>query len=134
MGKAGAAMGPDPTKISVIIHRATGLKGGDWFGKADPYCICELSEHNKFQTKVLSGAGNAPVWNHGPVDLDYHGEPEIHFTVMDKDMWPKKDDELGKVTLKRDQFLQGFDGDLSLGKDKGTLSVRVGPGATDSST
>ena len=75
---------------------------------------------------MLDNAGNAPEWNHGPEYLDYSGEPEIHFTVMDKDMWPKPDDVLGKATLSREQIQHGFfDGELSLGHGNGSLNVRV---------
>jgi hypothetical protein len=116
-------------KLSVWIEGARGLKGGDWFSKSDPYCVCELSETKKFQTNVLDGAGPDPQWHFGPTHLDYHGEHELHFSVFDKDT--KYDDLLGRASLPSKQFMApgGFDGEIALSdgtKHKGgTLRVQI---------
>ena len=74
--------------LNVWIEGARGLKSGDLFSKSDPYCICHLTVHKKFQTKVFKQAGNDPDWFHGPEQLDYHNEPEMIFLICNKPCLP----------------------------------------------
>ncbi|CAK0873360.1 unnamed protein product [Prorocentrum cordatum] len=102
-------------RLRVSVVSAKGLRNADWFGKSDPYCICEVpgSLQSRFTTDVVDDCLE-PVWNK-TVEFDWHRGAPLEFTVMDKDVWPKEDDLLGRATLPSERFFPfGFDGDLPL--------------------
>lgn len=112
-------------KLQVWILSAGGLQGVNTFGgKSDPYAICSLNSDKSFQTPVINDELD-PQWDHGPEELTLATELELKFEVRDKDMIGST--SLGTATLTRDQCLAGFDGTLRLGKQKGTLRVKVSP-------
>jgi len=116
--------GASAPKIIVKIICAKGLRAADWSGSSDPYCACEIpgKRGSKFQTAAINKTLK-PVWKHEHTIADYTPGDPLYFKVMDKDVWPKADDLLGKATLASEQFFPwGFDGWLELegeGKQKG---------------
>lgn len=106
-----------PTSLHIEIQAAEGLRHADgvFFGKSDPYCICEIPNkpHTRFQTKHINNTCN-PRWNHAHTIGYVRGDPLL-FTVMDKDLPPKHDDLLGKALLQSDQFYpHGVQGEIPL--------------------
>ena len=53
----------------------------DWTGKMDPYVIVR-SGGREFRTPVMTNAGRKPKFNWAQM-VDWRGEPDIHFIVMD---------------------------------------------------
>jgi len=94
-----------PLKITVLS--AKNLRGGVPFGfsKSDPYCVCEVRgmPSLRHQTRVVAGSSN-PVWNEEFEMIDYPVGSPLHFSVWDKDEWPKRDDFLGGATLESREF------------------------------
>eukprot|EP00404_Azadinium_spinosum_P049829 CAMPEP_0180758920 /NCGR_PEP_ID=MMETSP1038_2-20121128/35532_1 /TAXON_ID=632150 /ORGANISM="Azadinium spinosum, Strain 3D9" /LENGTH=376 /DNA_ID=CAMNT_0022793023 /DNA_START=32 /DNA_END=1158 /DNA_ORIENTATION=+ len=117
LGKAGAERGE--AKVTVRLKSASGLRRADWAiigGKSDPYCICMVPGRpdSRFQTKVKNQTLD-PVWNHEQELARYTAGEPLEFVVMDKDIWPKSDDFLGRVWLASEQFYPfGFDGELPI--------------------
>lgn len=111
-------------KLIIKISSAKGLRSADWTGKSDPYCTCEIpgKRGSKIQTAVINKT-TTPAWNHEHTIADYTPGDPLNFVVMDKDVWPKTDDVLGKATLAPEQFYPwGFTGWLKLdigGQSKG---------------
>jgi len=118
-------------RLQITIESACNLYNSDGIlaGKSDPYVIVEVpgQENMKFQTEVVSNELN-PVWNFtGEIDGFMDGDV-LHFTVMDKDTFPKPDDFLGKATLTAQDFYpNGFQGELALvdSKTQATLAVQI---------
>eukprot|EP00746_Dinoflagellata_sp_MGD_P132067 gnl/MRDRNA2_/MRDRNA2_65794_c0_seq1.p1 gnl/MRDRNA2_/MRDRNA2_65794_c0~~gnl/MRDRNA2_/MRDRNA2_65794_c0_seq1.p1 ORF type:complete len:770 (-),score=131.39 gnl/MRDRNA2_/MRDRNA2_65794_c0_seq1:73-2382(-) len=133
------SMGPIPSSLKVWMTSADGIKGseglasrtGMTFGKADPYCVCEMSAKKKVRTQVMWDAGSTPVWDHGPTKLAYENERELKFSVYDKDKFAK-DTLLGKAVIAYSQFMpDGYDDDMVLldtkGNDAGRIKIKVLP-------
>eukprot|EP00435_Cladocopium_sp_Y103_P074992 s968_g52.t3 len=57
------------------------VENEDWTGKMDPYVIVR-SGGREFRTPVMTNAGKKPKFNWAQM-VDWHGEPDIHFIVMD---------------------------------------------------
>lgn len=53
----------------------------DWTGKMDPYVIVR-SGGREFRTPVMTNAGRKAKFNWAQM-VDWRGEPDIHFIVMD---------------------------------------------------
>lgn len=53
----------------------------DWTGKMDPYVIVR-SGGRELRTAVMTNAGRKPKFNWAQM-ISWHGEPDIHFIVMD---------------------------------------------------
>ena len=56
----------------------------DWTGKMDPYVIVRTAAR-EFRTPVMTNAGKKPKFNWAQL-VDWHGEPDIHFLVMDSNV------------------------------------------------
>lgn len=101
--------------LRVFIDSAKGLRNADWGGKSDPYCTFEISAQGskKFKTRIIEDDLD-PVWNES-FEVEYIPGTHLCFEVFDKDVGPKRDDLLGKVTLEHHVYYpRGFDGDLRL--------------------
>mmetsp|Transcript_25103 Transcript_25103/g.45676 ORF Transcript_25103/g.45676 Transcript_25103/m.45676 type:complete len:483 (+) Transcript_25103:86-1534(+) len=102
------------TEVTVRILSAKGLRNADLTSKSDPYCTCQLSGMplTKIHTKVLKNTLE-PQWN-STFHFEHVPGTNLEFQVWDKDML-KKDDLLGKATLKEGAFYpNGFNGSLQL--------------------
>merc|ERR1712151_337337 len=110
-----SATAPKPVKLKVSIISATGLRAADLSGKSDPFCTCQAKDA-KFQTPVLKKT-LSPQWNHVQtieVQPDILGTlPALKFAVFDKDL-VGSDDLLGKAELTQDEYLEGYEGTLTL--------------------
>merc|ERR1719413_168430 len=87
--------------MQVKLLSAKKLPAKDLFGgKSDPYAVCEVvgKPHSKFQTKVVNNELE-PIWDHTGELVDYLPGDSLEVAVFDKDIWPKRDDLLGKVTI-----------------------------------
>lgn len=108
--------GGEDKLIKITIVGARGLRDADWFGKSDPYCVCEIqgkSNAPKIQTKVVPNCLD-PVWNHHAEIKGFKPGDSLVFRIYDKD-FVKRDDFLGTVTLASEQFYpRGFEGELPL--------------------
>mmetsp|Transcript_19827 Transcript_19827/g.37296 ORF Transcript_19827/g.37296 Transcript_19827/m.37296 type:complete len:807 (+) Transcript_19827:60-2480(+) len=103
-------------KVTVLAART--LRNTDWWGKSDPYCICEVpgKRKSRFQTPVVKNNLN-PVWNFAHDVAEFAIGDDLKFMVYDKDM--VKSDHLGTCTLKARLFYpQGYDGWLDLDDGK----------------
>merc|ERR1712060_842894 len=93
------------------------------------YCICNIPGNAdvSIMTEVIENNLN-PEWNHETEIIGYRVEDDLTFTVKDKDTL-KSDDDLGKVTLLCEQFIEaGFEGELQLanaGSTEAFLKIRV---------
>jgi len=118
-------------RLQVTVESANNLYNADiaLAGKSDPYVIVEVpgQENMKFQTNVLDNTLN-PVWNYtGEIDGFMDGDV-LQFSVWDKDIFPKPDDFLGKVSLMAEDFYpQGFHAEVPLSESKtnATLTVMI---------
>jgi len=118
-------------RLQITVESACNLYNSDGVlaGKSDPYVIVEVpgQESMKFQTEVISNELN-PVWNFTGEIEGFMDDDVLHFTVMDKDTFPKPDDFLGKAELTAQDFYpDGFHGELTLvdSKTQATLTVMV---------
>jgi len=101
-----------PKALEVTIICARGLMNADVIGLSDPYTLIEIKGKPdvKHKTKVIDNNLN-PVWNEQFKILNFDIGDVLELSVWDKDMWPKKDDLLGRLSLRSDQILpKGFDG------------------------
>jgi len=118
-------------RLQVTVQSACNLYNADisMAGKSDPYVIVEVpgQENMKFETSVANNTLN-PIWNFtGEIDGFMDGDV-LQFTVMDKDVWPKPDDFLGRVSLTAEDFYpQGFHAEVPLSESKtnATLTVMI---------
>lgn len=115
-----------PTALTIRNLSAKGLRNVDWLSKSDPYCTCQLSgmPGTKVMTEVVPDTLE-PVWN-ATLHMQRAPGKDLVFEVWDKDC--RKDDALGKTTLKEDAFYPtGFKGSLPLSEaGKGvTASIYV---------
>mmetsp|Transcript_66683 Transcript_66683/g.115913 ORF Transcript_66683/g.115913 Transcript_66683/m.115913 type:complete len:529 (+) Transcript_66683:61-1647(+) len=105
-----------PPTLTIFVLSAKGLRNADWGGKSDPYCTVEFSDQaasQKMKTKVIDDTLN-PMWNES-FQVEYVPGKHLNFEVYDKDVGPKRDDLLGKVTLRNEiYFPRGYDGSLRL--------------------
>lgn len=122
--------------VRISILHATGLRKGDWDGRADPYCAVfartpRAREIYAFRTQTLHGT-LAPEWNFQRT-YDLKRGYDLEFVIMDKDRWSSS--ELGRARLPGARFLpHGFAGALPLSGERGaTLTVKVEVLADDSS-
>jgi len=105
--------------LQVTVLSCTTLPNADsMLAKAsDAYVIVSIPGKNKkFQTPVINDNLN-PTWNHTDMIHDYVPGDSLEFQVMDKDVFPKPDDLLGKVTLHPQDFEAnpyGMEGELPL--------------------
>mmetsp|Transcript_72520 Transcript_72520/g.172918 ORF Transcript_72520/g.172918 Transcript_72520/m.172918 type:complete len:572 (+) Transcript_72520:54-1769(+) len=117
---------PVVPKMEVTVVLAKNLRDADWFGKSDPYCICQVigRPDMRFRTEVMSETLN-PVWNHQGVFHNVSAHDVLEFIVMDDDT--AEDDPLGRVTLSGHQIIEdnGFDGDLQFRSAASTLQLRI---------
>jgi hypothetical protein len=106
-----------PTRLRVVIQRATGLRDADVMTLSEPYCVLEVrgrnqTLHRRFHTKVIDN-DLYPIWNE-KYDFDYEMGDELSFSIWSKDS-NKPDNFLGVVNLKDDLFLpNGFEGHVVL--------------------
>lgn len=105
-------------RVSVKIIGAQGLRHTDWYGRSDPYCVCEVQSDTitktRFQTAVVLNE-RGPVWDEEHVIDRYSIGDSLNFTVMEKAMWPKGDECLGAARLPSSQFYpHGYRGQLQL--------------------
>lgn len=123
------------TKLKVTIMYARGLRnvGGINGGKSDPYVACEVDKkpHVGFTTKVISSSLD-PEWNEEHEVTNYLAGDTLRFTVRDKDIGSKVDEQLGTVALAASKFLdKEFEQELTLtntGGSKGaksTLRIKI---------
>jgi hypothetical protein len=111
-----------PSKISVRIRSAKGLKKSDLIGNSDPYCICALScdgqVHQQFRTRVMNNTCE-PGWNEEFLFEGFGVGSTICFSVKDSDKLDAgdlaEDEPLGNCSLSWDQFYPlGFHGVMQL--------------------
>merc|ERR1719277_1764958 len=99
-------------RCEIQIIGATKLKNLDYFGKSDPYCICQVhGAESSFQTEVQHNNLD-PTWNH-TAEVEWDGTGDILFKVMDSDQF-SADDVLGSAVLHAEDIRGGFEGKLPL--------------------
>jgi len=119
------------TKVRISILGAKDLRSADFMGKSDPYCVCTVwtvagKKTSESRTEVKLQTVN-PVWEGFNKVVEYQFGDFIEFNVWDKDLGPKKDDFLGKVTITTPEFFpDDFDGDLLLDESQGPTCESVG--------
>lgn len=115
-------MPPAPPNLRIQMLSAKGLPPADLNGKADPYCLFEITgkPYSKYQTKRQNKTLE-PVWNEECDDkYRYEEGDDLLFSVYDWDKGTKggndKAELLGKAVLKNSEFHKpgGFSGDLPL--------------------
>jgi len=118
-------------RLQITVESASNLYNSDGVlaGKSDPYVIVEVPGQAgmKLQTEVISNELN-PVWNFVGEISGFYDDDVLHFTVWDKDTFPKPDDFLGKAELTAQDFYpHGFHGELMLAdsKTQATLTVMI---------
>mmetsp|Transcript_80831 Transcript_80831/g.237576 ORF Transcript_80831/g.237576 Transcript_80831/m.237576 type:complete len:807 (+) Transcript_80831:58-2478(+) len=120
--------GKDLTPLRVTVHSAQGLKNTDMglAGLSDPYCRFQIPGKpvSKRETHVIQNNLN-PVWNFCETIYDYREGDSLTFNLYDMDLGCTDGDSLGCVTMSAQQVRAGFDGELSLDADPGTLRVKV---------
>merc|ERR1712110_25133 len=98
----------------VSILSASGLRNADFFlmGTSDPYCTCQVcgvknqSGRIRVKTDVISNSTD-PVWNQS-FALSFRGDHALEFQVWDRDLFPKKDELLGRASLNTAQIVGGI--------------------------
>jgi len=73
-----------PNNFLLGIESAKDLYDLDWTGKMDPYIKVHIGAR-EFRTPVMTNADKKPKFNWAQV-VDWRGEPDIHFQVMDSNM------------------------------------------------
>ena len=82
-------------RIEVIEARLT--RDTEAVGQMDPYCVIETGEQ-KFQTRILEGAGKTPKWNQAFNIEVKDTDDDISIKVLDEDV--RNDDVVGGATFK----------------------------------
>mmetsp|Transcript_35493 Transcript_35493/g.101347 ORF Transcript_35493/g.101347 Transcript_35493/m.101347 type:complete len:765 (+) Transcript_35493:57-2351(+) len=117
--------------LKVTILSASGIRVGDFMGKSDPYCTCEIlgKPEGRFQTQVMKNT-LYPHWGHEGSISGYEFGDSLAFAVWDED-WGKRD-FLGEASLPHSEFYPiGFEGEVALKKagdatqSDGTLRIKV---------
>lgn len=127
-----AALPAAVQELVVGIVRARGLRNPDSIGDPNPYCIMEIPGKPEAtrQTEVADHSKD-PVWDEQFRVKGYDTGDILEFTLFDEDPWPRKDDVLGRLHLRSDQFLpNGFNGEMPLDETNGEasfLTVSVWP-------
>merc|ERR1712241_908357 len=104
--------------LRLTVIKAINLRDADWLpggGKSDPYVQVEIpgKPHATWKTRVVNSNTN-PMWNETHEFALWAPGDQLIFTVFDSDPM-KRDDVLGKVVLRSEQFYpQGIAGDLLL--------------------
>merc|ERR1719387_405057 len=80
------SMSPDlPSKLQIWVEGAREIKYFDLFSSCAPFCVIRLAKSKQYQTEVVEDASSTVTWNFGPLELDYHNETRLIFSVYDKD-------------------------------------------------
>lgn len=116
--------------IRVFILEAQDLQDHDWMAEMRPYVICEIpgKPHSKLQTDIgiaSTYARNKFNWSHEALINDYVLGETIKFTVWDKAVMEKQqDDFLGECRLMPGEF---FPNGFALpGREQGQLDPMKG--------
>ncbi|PFH34600.1 putative Elicitor-responsive protein [Besnoitia besnoiti] len=108
-----------PTHITVTVHGARELHSTNLITKMDPYCIVTMGSHT-FKTNVDDHGNNTPTWNQ-TFKMDYAGEAQMRFRVMDKDKLTK-DDYVGMADVTLSPIVYGtrlYNAEIELTRKEG---------------
>lgn len=100
-----------PGSFLLCIESAKDLYDVDWTGKMDPYVIVR-SGGREFRTPVMTNAGRKAKFNWAQM-VDWRGEPDIHFIVMDSNFMVA-DGLIGEAVYKGLPLHSDFKGALEL--------------------
>lgn len=95
----------------LVIHSAKDLYDIDWTGKMDPYVKARVGGR-EFRTQVMTNAGKKAKF-HWAQMVDWRGESEIHFQVMDANIMVA-DGMIGEVWYRGLPMQQDFEGPMEL--------------------
>jgi len=124
-------------KFTVALVGARGLRNADWLpgtGKSDSYLELKTKDKVHHTTAVINDCLD-PLWHEECKIMELEDDAELEFYVYDKDMVTST--KLGHVTLKSEDFKNGYNGELELedtGKkagDKAYLRIKVKAGDGD---
>jgi len=124
-------------KFTVALVGARGLRNADWLpgtGKSDSYLELKTKDKVHHTTAVINDCLD-PLWHEECKIMELEDDAELEFYVYDKDMVTST--KLGHVTLKSEDFKNGYNGELELedtGKkagDKAYLRIKVKVGEND---
>jgi len=91
--------------VDVTFVKGNGLKSADLFSKSDPYIKATLAGQS-YETAVINNTLD-PEWGEKWTVQNVPGPNKLEFEVFDKDVFPKKDDFLGRgsVVISSDEAL-----------------------------
>lgn len=120
-------LGP-PSKLKIWVYAVEGMKQMDMTSQNDPYCSCSIDHKEIFKTPTHENAGRNCTWNHGPEEVEYAGQEEIDFCVMDDNT--VMDSKAGTARLHGYMFTKrGYEGELPLidphGKAHGVVKLKI---------
>lgn len=115
-------------RVRVTILGAKSLRGSDWQGKMDPYCVYEVvGRPEQYRTKVVIGSLD-PVWNEEKALTAFEPGDKLKFMVVDR----TDESVIGHAILDSERFYPtGFVDDLPLATDNSkskslaSLQVRI---------
>lgn len=105
-------------RLTVRVKYATRLRDDEWRGRMpDAYVLTRsegrLEKQTTFSTKVVKGSAN-PVWEHEE-QFDYEIGRPLNFEVYDKQVYPNRDELLGRFQLTAEDFMpDGLSADVPL--------------------
>ncbi|KFG61939.1 putative Elicitor-responsive protein [Toxoplasma gondii RUB] len=118
-----------PTHVTVTVHGARELHSTNLITKMDPYCIVTMGNHT-FKTNVDDHGNKTPCWNQA-FKMDYVGEAQMRFKVLDKDKLTK-DDYIGMADVTLSPIVYGtrlYNAEIELtrkeGKHAGFLKITI---------
>lgn len=95
----------------------------DWTGKMDPYVVMRCGGR-ELRTPVMTNAGKKPKFNWTQM-VEWHGEPDIHFIVMDSNFMVA-DGLIGEAVYKGLPLHSDFEGvGRAIGVQSGHESVGI---------
>ncbi|KEP64816.1 UNVERIFIED_CONTAM: Elicitor-responsive protein, putative [Hammondia hammondi] len=118
-----------PTHVTVTVHSARELHSTNLITKMDPYCIVTMGNHT-FKTNVDDHGNKTPCWNQA-FKMDYVGEAQMRFKILDKDKLTK-DDYIGMADVTLSPIVYGtrfYNAEIELtrkeGKRAGFLKITI---------
>jgi hypothetical protein len=119
LGAISDAMGPIP--ILITIDEASLMRSGQKLGSVDPYCVCEVSNKTRFQTKHINGS-EKPIWRESFQVNEYAYCDQLLFSVFDARAGLEH--HIGSaVLLGCEVYSNGFEGEIKLSDSGNTVNA-----------